>query len=142
MPLLGLILAGCSSTRDFKRAIRLEREDKPAKALEAYQELLRQTPSTQTSLVSQLYLHIGECFWKLDRMTEAFAAFQQSVQADSGNTMARLRLAELYLSGGSMQHAIENAQAVLVNEPDNAEALSVVGAAQQSSGDIAGAIRT
>jgi len=140
---IGLLVAGCtSSTRGFRRAIRLEREDKTAQALDAYQQLLQQTPITQTKLVAQLHLHIGECLWKLDRATEAFASFQQAVQADPENTMARLRLSELYLAGGSMQHAVENAQAVLATEPDNAEALSVVGAAQQSSGDIAGATRT
>lgn len=140
---LTLLFAGCnSSTRGVKRAIRLEREDKPAQALEVYQELLQQTQPDQTHFVSQLYLHIGECLWKLERTTEAFAAFQQAVQAEGSNIMARLRLSELYLAGGSMQHAVENAQAVLAQEPDNAEALSVVGAAQQSTGDIVGATRT
>jgi Tfp pilus assembly protein PilF len=84
-----------------------------------------------------IQLRMGECLWSLNRPQEAYAALEESLRNNAESTPAHVRLAELLLAGTDTGGAVEQANLVLKSEPQNVEALSVLGTALIDTGDPA-----
>src|SRR5512146_291600 len=137
LPLFTLLLIalglGCStSARDLVRAARLEK-DNPEQAVQTYQRGLPKLRDAQRR--SQVLYRMGECLLRLDRITEAFAAFQKATETDPKNLAAKLRVGEFLLSAGATDRAREQAESVLTQSAGrSSEALALWGAALAASG--------
>ncbi len=139
--LLSLLLVtgcslGCSSLARSQFALgqRLERLGKPKAAYHIYEAVLRRTPPENQRLRSEVYYRMGECLWAMGEPGEAFEHYQEAVEADTSNTVARLRLGEVLLAGGAPDRAGEQAAAVLSDGAGNVEALALLGAASTAAG--------
>ncbi|HEU5400981.1 MAG TPA: tetratricopeptide repeat protein [Terriglobales bacterium] len=117
------------------RALRLERQGRPEKALLLYQAQLQKTPGSDRAALAELQFRIGETFLAMDRAREAFSAFNRAIELDSDHRAARLRLGEMYLLTGSPDRAAEQAEAVLHHNGENLDALALLGAAASARGD-------
>ena len=126
---------GCSRSKPFDRAVKLEQQGHPGQALEIYRGQLARTPEWDRVRQADLEYHMGECLLALDRTREAFSAFNKAVELDDTHKTAHLRLGELYLLSGSVDHATEQAQAVLNRGGDNLDALALLGSAAAVSGN-------
>ncbi len=130
-----LFAAGCSTPRrQFARAERLEQAGKPADAAVLYQKLLDQIPAREQRTRSRVYYRMGECFYRLDRITEAYTAYQKAVEEEPGNMAAHLRLGEFFLAAGALVRARDEAELILRKSPDNTEALSLWAGALAAAG--------
>src|SRR3954471_14790628 len=117
LALFGILLAAVlatsacsiSSRAQLARGQRFQEQNRPAAALALYDALLPVLPKSNTHTLSQVELWRGECLWQLARPAEAFSAFHKSADLDPDNLKARLRLAEVFLAGGSAQAAAEYA---------------------------------
>lgn len=143
-PLLPLCLAalialgGCASPQHrFAKIEKQQQAGQYALALTQYAGLLARVPERDSSLLSQIQLRMGECLWSTGHPREAYAALLKSVEENGGNLAAHLRLAELLLAGGAPAEATQQANLVLSHQPDNAEALSVLGASYAATGQTA-----
>ena len=130
-----LALCGCSRSKLMDRALRLEQQGQPEKALQLYQAQLKKTSPSDHAALAELEFHIGESFLAMDRSREAFAAYNQAIAYDSSHRMAHLRLGEMYLLSGAADRAAEQAQAVLNHSGKNLDALALLGAAASASGN-------
>lgn len=137
-----LILAACSGgwRIQMRRAERLERDRQPASALAIYDALLPLVARKDTALISQIQLHRGVCLLDLERVAEAFTAYNKALDADASNLDARLHLAELFLAGSAPDNALEYAQLYLRSRPNSADALAVAGGALAAMGRVPEAI--
>jgi tetratricopeptide (TPR) repeat protein len=137
--LISLVLltfaSGCSRNKPFDRAVKLEQQGHPSQALEIYRGQLAKTPEWDHARQADLQYHMGECLLALDRTREAFTAFNKAVELDDTHKTAHLRLGELYLLSGSVDHATEQAQAVLNRGGNNLDALALLGSAAAVSGN-------
>lgn len=133
------VLLGCAKSQ-FALGNRLESMGRFNDALSAYQSSLNQT--TDHLQLSRSYYRIGECLLRLDRMPEAFHAFQLATEADPGNAAAHLRIGEFMVSAGLGEGARHEAEMALRADPTNGEAVSLLGAALEKMGDKAGAIES
>lgn len=130
--------SGCSSkAKKFAEARQLQEQGHPEAALRDYVALLGHIPANQPQINALLEFHIGECLWVLQRPKEAYEALRKSVEQDSANPAARLRLAEVALAGGAPEIAVDQTRIVLSSQPNNLEAVSVMGAAFASQGNTA-----
>jgi tetratricopeptide (TPR) repeat protein len=127
---------GCSQ-RVLKQAQKYELQGNNSAALLAYQEALSRTPNTDVSRRSEVLMHIGECLYRLDRMSEAFATFQGALETDPTNDLAHLRVGELFLLAGAPDRAREQAMTVLTRNHRDNEALSLLGAAWAAADNVA-----
>src|SRR5512142_1121061 len=134
--LIGFSL-GCSSAArwQFHRARSVEEHGNPQKALVMYESVLEHMPAGDRAWRSDVFFRMGECLWTMDRASEAFALFQKAADLNENHTLARLRLGEIYLAGGAIDRATEQAHAVLRLASTNTEALALLGAASSVSGD-------
>jgi tetratricopeptide (TPR) repeat protein len=127
------VVLGCSTaSREFVRAQRLELSGRNEEALKTYQALetrLGHDPRRR----SQVYYRMGECLMRLDRVPDAFSAFEKAAATDSNNEEAQLRVGEFLLAAGATQRALETADAVMARRPSS-EALALRGAALAASG--------
>lgn len=133
------VLLGCAKSQ-FALGNRLESMGRFNDALSAYQSSLTQT--SDHLQLSKTYYRIGECLLRLDRMPEAFHAFQLATEADPGNAAAHLRIGEFMVSAGLGEGARHEAEMALRAEPSNGEAVSLLGAALEKMGDKIGAIES
>ncbi len=128
--IISLSLAGCSlQKQQLARAERMEQEGKVASALAGYERLLAATPAKNAKRRSELLVHIGQCQYRLDRLSEALASFQRATEADGSNTVAHLRMGELLLAAGAADWAREEAEAALSSSASSADGLALLGAA-------------
>ncbi len=138
-PILILIgfSAGCSSIAKLQlaRAHKLQASGDTEQALDAYEQALTRIPRRDARLRSQALYQMGDCFWKLGRVNEAFAAFQRAAEADNSNMPAHLRMGEIYLAGGALERATEQAHTVLQLASANVEGLALLGAASSAAGN-------
>jgi tetratricopeptide (TPR) repeat protein len=67
----------------------------------------------------------GAVAYNAGDMTTAISKFQQAADLDPSLVQARLVLAKLYFSQGSLSEALARAEEVVVLEPDNGEALRI-----------------
>src|SRR5690348_12117509 len=95
--ILTAVFLGCSQSRHFALGARLERMGRYNDALGAYQAALLQTRDNDSAQRSQIYYRMGECFIHLNRVREAFGAFQRSATADPRNLDPQLRIGEFLL---------------------------------------------
>ena len=100
-----------------------------------YERLLPRIPANNSHWRSEVLYRMGECLFRLDRVADAYDAFQQAAETDNSNFLAHLRLGELYLSGGAVDKAIEQAGLVLRSARGNTEAMALLGAAAEASGE-------
>ncbi len=135
--LLTLSLAGCNLSAKFElaRAQRAERQGDLAQAAKIYKSALAHLPLKENRLRSRAYLHLGECWLRLGNPSEAFSAFQKSVEADDSSVVAHLRLGEMYLAGGAAEKASEQASSVLELASTSTEGLALLGAASSAAGN-------
>jgi tetratricopeptide (TPR) repeat protein len=138
--LISLVLlafaSGCSrNEKQIGRANRLESQGHPEQALEIYRVQLAKTPEYDRALQADLQFHMGECLLAMDRTREAFSAYNKAIELDDTHQTAHLRLGELYLLSGSVDHATEQAEVVLNRGRDNLDALSLLGSAASASGN-------
>ncbi len=118
------------------RALRLEQQGRPDKALQLYEAQLQKTPDSDHTTLAELQFRMGESFLAMDRAREAFSAFNRAIELDSGHREARLRLGEMYLLTGSADRAAEQAEAVLHHNGENLDALALLGAAASARGNV------
>lgn len=130
------ICASCNSPlREQVRAAKLESQGKFADALHIYQAALPRVPRANNRQISQLYVHMGECLWRLGRPSEALAAFQQAVETDTSNLIAHVKIGTMYLAGGAPGNAREQANFVLQRADNNSDAWALLGASSAANGD-------
>jgi tetratricopeptide (TPR) repeat protein len=134
--ILLVFTSGCSRTKTMDRALRLEQQGRPEKALQLYESQLQKTPDSDRATLAELQFRMGESFLAMDRAREAFSAFNRAIELDSGHRQARLRLGEMYLVTGSADRAAEQAEAVLHHSGENLDALALLGAAASARGNI------
>jgi tetratricopeptide (TPR) repeat protein len=127
--------SGCSRNKPMDRAVKLEQQGHPAQALEIYRVQLAKTPEYDRTLQADLQFHMGECLLALDRTREAFSAYNKAIELDDSHQIAHLRLGELYLLSGSVDHATEEAKEVLNRGGANLDALALLGSAASVSGN-------
>jgi tetratricopeptide (TPR) repeat protein len=140
LPILcaGLVISACTHTRVSPPASgeALEREGKTEQAVVGYREQLARTPATEVRKHSELQFRIGECLLALDRSTEAFSAFRRAAELDDTNSMAHLRLGQLYMQAGETEQSSEEALIVLRQAGPNPEALGLIGSAASANGNL------
>lgn len=139
-PLTLLLIAfssGCSSMAklQLERAHKLEAAGQAERAVDVYQQALARIPRRDARLRSRTFYQLGDCFWRLGRANEAFAAFQKAVEADDSNMSAHLRMGEIYLAEGALDRATDQANAILQLASANIEGLALLGAASSAAGD-------
>ncbi len=122
--------------RRFERALSLEKQGHYAEALAEYKKLLPRVPVTEGEARSQTQSHMGECYWQLDQPNEALRMFELAIESSGNNLGARLRAAEIYLAGGLAQRSAEQATYVVAQQPNNVDALVVLGSAYSSLGEV------
>ncbi len=122
--------------RQFARAEHLEKSGRDAEALQIYQKLLPEISTSAPQKQSQVYYRMGECLYRLERVSEAFVAFQKAVETEPTNMAARLRLGEFYLAAGVADRARSQAEQVLNRGGNNAEALALWGATMAATGEV------
>lgn len=133
---VSIACASCSSpVREQARAQKLEAEGKLGDALHLYQDLLAHVPASEARHISQLYVRIGECLWRLGRSSEAFSAFQRAIEVDGSNLLAHIKVGTMYLAGGSPGNAREQANFVLQRMDNNTDAWALLGAASAANGE-------
>jgi tetratricopeptide (TPR) repeat protein len=137
LALFSVLLSGCSryAAWQYSRAQKLEAQGKHAEALAHYLSALNAIPETQTKLRSQAWTRVGECYWRSDRLSDAFGAYERAATYDVANFTAQLRVGEIFLATGSPERAGEKARFVLTAQPENPEALALLGAAASASGN-------
>jgi tetratricopeptide (TPR) repeat protein len=119
--------AGCSRNR-LGQAQRYELQGKNAEALAIYEKTLADGSIHSSTMRSEILLRIGECLYRMDRMSDAFASFQKAVETNPQNNIARLRTGEMLLAAGSFERAREQALQVLDRMATNEDALALLGA--------------
>ncbi|MGZ4839457.1 MAG: tetratricopeptide repeat protein [Terriglobales bacterium] len=132
--LLVAVLAGCSSQSKFARAERMEQSGNYGGALAIYQKLVDQIPARNPRTRSQVYFRMGECLYRLDRIAEAFTAFEKAADIEPGNMAAQLRLGEFFLAAGATDRAREQAELVLKKTAGNTEATALWAGALAAAG--------
>ena len=136
LPAVLILLAlGCSQSRQLAAGERLEKSGRYNDALVAYQAALSQSSDKDGARQSQIYYRMGECLLHLNRIREAFNAYQRSSTADPNNVSAQLRIGEFLLSAGAADRAREQAEAIMRRYPRNSEAIALWGAAMEGLGE-------
>lgn len=136
--MLVAVLLGCSSSqRQIAVAERLDRSGHTGDALALYEKIAAKVPARDTHQRSDLFFRIGECHYRLNRIPEAFGAFQKAAELDPGNLAAHLRMGEFYLAAGAAERARDQAELVLKAVGSNGEALALWGAALAATGQNA-----
>ena len=131
-----LLCASCSSPwREQVRAEKLESQGHLTEALKLYQDTLSRVAPQEHRRISQLYVRIGECLWRLDNPSEALTAFQQAVDVDPSNLLAHIKIGTVYLAGGAPGNAREQANYVLQRMDNNPDAWALLGASSAMNGD-------
>ncbi|HTK95266.1 MAG TPA: tetratricopeptide repeat protein [Terriglobales bacterium] len=134
--LLCLAFAGCTTTKQrFARAAQLEDRGDYAGALAQYEQLVVRVDAGDRVRLAFAYRKAGECLWHLGRGNEALKAFERANALDPKDLIAPLRTAELYVAVAP-ERSIEIVRLVLASDPNNAEALSVLGAAYSVAGQL------
>ena len=133
--LLTAVLVACSSAnRQLLRAHSLQQRGDYRGALAVYEATLPAIPASQPRMLAAALLEVGQCYFKLERYSEAFGAFQKASELDNGNLLAHLRLGELFLAAGAVDRAREQADFVLQHASGSAEALTLMGGVWAVSG--------
>lgn len=129
------MLLGCSSAqRQISAAERLDRSGRTAEALALYEKIVAKIPAGDAHQRSDVFFRIGECRYRLNRIPDAFTAFQRAAELEPGNLPAHLRLGEFYLAAGAAERARDQAELVLKTVGSNSEALALWGAALAATG--------
>ena len=81
---------------------------------------------------------LGRIEEKEEHWRDAFGSYSKALQLDPSNVAARIKRAELLLAGNRRKDALEEARAVLTDDPNNADALRIRAAIYFRDGDIAG----
>ncbi len=129
------LLTGCSRNL-ISKAQRYEVAGDNASALLTYQQALSQVKEDDHHSRSQILLRIGECLYRMDRLSEAFTTFQKAADTDNSNAIAHVRMGELLLAAGSPERAREQANVVLSQAPNDNDALALLGASWTASGNL------
>src|SRR4051794_24841846 len=131
------MFSGCArySAWQYSKAQKLEAQGKPAEALSYYLAAVHNIPDENSKWRSEAWTRIGECYWRTDRASEAYAAYDRAAQVDLNNVTAQLRLGEIFLATGAPERAGEKARFVLTTRPENPEALALLGSAAAAGGN-------
>ena len=76
----------------------------------------------------------GQLALERDDPESALPAFETAVAADPGTAILRVRLASLYVRAGKLEKALEQCNAAVQLEPENLEALTLLGGILSSLG--------
>src|SRR5579863_6374008 len=98
------------------RGTALARDGKYDLAIEHYKAALRLNPH-----LPGLYLNLGLAYFKSNHLSEAAAAFEEAVRADSGNFQARALLGMSYYGASRYQDAAAQLKLASETQPDNME---------------------
>ena len=84
-------------------------------------------------------IEVGRVAEKLNNPRDAVGHYQAAIDLDPNLMIARAALARLYLLGGLPDKAMDLAEPGLTQQPQNAQLLTVRGAAKAQLGDVPGA---
>jgi tetratricopeptide (TPR) repeat protein len=130
-----IFLSACSSHKELDRALQLEKAGQFSAALDVYKAQITKISPNDRQHLSELNYRVGECLFALDRPTEAFSAYNKAVELNEANTMAQLRVGELFLMAGSGDRAADHARAAL-RSGANLDALALLGSAAAMNGNV------
>ncbi len=146
--LLGFVLlsvllsfSSCSSKED-KKSRHLKRAKQYMEKNELNKALIELKNVVQLDPNDEVYVELGETYFKLKQGGEAFQAFSKAVAANPKNMKAQLRLGQLLLLGRKTDEARKKAELVLQEQPENTEALSLLSGVQVQEKDLDAAIKT
>jgi tetratricopeptide (TPR) repeat protein len=105
------------------------------KAVECYQELVKQEPN------HVYYLSLGNAYESQGKLDEAIAAYQKSIEKKPTFTYSLYQLAYVYLKKGEPQNAIEPLRKMLEVDPRNAIGIHGLGLAYAQTGEKTGAMQ-
>ena len=100
-------------------------------ALSLLQEVVRREPR-----LAAAHHYLGIAWARTYRLTEALSALKQAQTLAPESSEIRTSLAQIYLSEGSLYHAIEEAEEALRISPQNVSALRVLGEAHFLAGNL------
>jgi tetratricopeptide (TPR) repeat protein len=107
---------------------------KHEEALDVYEGL---TLATDTRL-SAVYQEMGRTYLMMKDFSSAERAFEEAAAVgDKTSSLSRLQLSQLYLQKGDVEKAKAMAKDVLLQDPDNALALNLLGQAHLLTGELA-----
>ena len=137
LPLLLLLLGGCSADRDVARARALVDREQPEAALRILDRHFAKL-STPAS-VSAAYLVQGDALARLGRVREASQAYQKAMDARPDAVEPQRKTAELLIATGRGDRAVPLTAALAASYPVDAQILELHGAALAAVGDMKGA---
>src|SRR5581483_7399450 len=128
--MLLVVFIGCADpVKSFNQAEELQHSGQYAAALQQYARLLEKVPGGEREVLALIQLRMGECLWSLNRPQEAYGVLEESIRNNPNSAASHVRMAELLLAGSDIAGAAEQANIVLQSDPNNLEALSVLGTA-------------
>jgi tetratricopeptide (TPR) repeat protein len=140
--LAGVLALGAGCTRSAKASRHLNRAEKYfaaddyEKAEIEYINVLRLQSTNQTAI-----RHLAEIFYADEMLPNALALLNRARQTDPNDLDVRAKRARLFLGGGAMKEAREEADFVLQHSPTNEEALLVIIDASARPEEIVAAAR-
>lgn len=122
------------SSRSLEKAAQLQKQGKPDQALAIYQDQLARTKHASAKSRSQLQLKVADCLSQLGRIPEAYSSYLRALETDPQNTEAHYRLGEIYLLAGEFERASDEANFLIRNGGNSADAFALIGAAAEATG--------
>src|SRR5262249_40625706 len=119
------------SGRFFDARIRLARGNAD-EAISAFQGVIKDEPKFASA-----HHFLGVAFLQKRHIAHGRGEFAEAVKINPNSTESRTALAQVYLTEGSADLAIEQAQAAMQLNPRNVQAALIAGDAYLKKGDIA-----
>lgn len=140
-PLLLLtILAGCASDRPLDKAKRLLAEDRPADAVRVLDRIVGTLK--EPTEAAEAWMLTGDALVRLERVSEAFSAYDKAIAVDPKNSEAQLKAAELLIATGNADKVLPLVELAFTRNPNDPRMLSVRGAGLVAAGNFTEAEKT
>src|SRR5262244_2132206 len=122
-----LVMASCSRSPEAQKARYLERGDKYA-AHEQYREAILESRNVLRldAANARATRQLGLMYHQLGEYAQAFRFLLKAQELTPDDSDVRLKLGGIYLLGGKLDEARQEAAAVLSKEPNNVDALALL----------------